>query len=219
MDLNGKNGGGGGPKQKFSFKTAAATSSGFNVAAAEFVPSWGVAAAQQSQPQQYQQTQPQQYQQTQPQYQQPQQYQQQYQYNQNGYYGGANQQQQYYATNQYQQFTPPQKPATSSIPYFEPKSTTTSSKADGSNTSLNKEAKNPKPASPKPSAKPQPKPEKKQPAKAKPATVSTPAPSSAPIIVDEPEENFDMTNVKENVNILFMGHVDAGKSTMGGHIL
>jgi Elongation factor Tu GTP binding domain len=37
--------------------------------------------------------------------------------------------------------------------------------------------------------------------------------------VVEEEEKFDMTGVKENVNILFMGHVDAGKSTMGGHIL
>jgi peptide chain release factor subunit 3 len=35
----------------------------------------------------------------------------------------------------------------------------------------------------------------------------------------EEEEAFNMTDVKENANILFMGHVDAGKSTMGGHIL
>ncbi|KAI3651956.1 hypothetical protein MP228_003259 [Amoeboaphelidium protococcarum] len=33
------------------------------------------------------------------------------------------------------------------------------------------------------------------------------------------EETFYQTGGKEHVNIVFIGHVDAGKSTMGGHIL
>jgi peptide chain release factor subunit 3 len=45
---------------------------------------------------------------------------------------------------------------------------------------------------------------------------SEPAPVPIP---DGPEEEIDLSGVQENMNVLFMGHVDAGKSTMGGHIL
>jgi peptide chain release factor subunit 3 len=39
-------------------------------------------------------------------------------------------------------------------------------------------------------------------------------------IEDEPEEEEGEEEVgKEHVNIVFIGHVDAGKSTMGGHLL
>ncbi|KAI8913112.1 P-loop containing nucleoside triphosphate hydrolase protein [Powellomyces hirtus] len=48
-----------------------------------------------------------------------------------------------------------------------------------------------------------------------------PAPVPEPEVDDEPEEeNFDDdVTGKENMNIVFIGHVDAGKSTMGGHLL
>ena len=55
----------------------------------------------------------------------------------------------------------------------------------------------------------------------KPVPAAEPeAPSPAEIAAAaEDEAEVDMTGIKENVNILFMGHVDAGKSTIGGHIL
>lgn len=46
--------------------------------------------------------------------------------------------------------------------------------------------------------------------------------SPKPKVVEKlPIEKYDPTtdNSKEHLNIVFMGHVDAGKSTMGGHIL
>ena len=40
------------------------------------------------------------------------------------------------------------------------------------------------------------------------------------VAAPEEEEEADLTGLqKEHLNIIFMGHVDAGKSTMGGHIL
>ena len=50
-------------------------------------------------------------------------------------------------------------------------------------------------------------------------TKPAPEPEISGEVAAEEEEELDMTGVKENVNILFMGHVDAGKSTIGGHIL
>jgi peptide chain release factor subunit 3 len=43
-------------------------------------------------------------------------------------------------------------------------------------------------------------------------------------VVDVPDLDDDKDDVteetgKEHLNIIFIGHVDAGKSTMGGHIL
>lgn len=39
-------------------------------------------------------------------------------------------------------------------------------------------------------------------------------------IDDEPEESEEEEELgKEHLNIVFIGHVDAGKSTMGGHLL
>lgn len=66
------------------------------------------------------------------------------------------------------------------------------------------------------------KPKKKELAAKKEALAEAPSKKEKEKVkekVVEEEESVDMTGVKENVNILFMGHVDAGKSTMGGHIL
>ncbi|KAH6577675.1 hypothetical protein BASA60_003937 [Batrachochytrium salamandrivorans] len=46
------------------------------------------------------------------------------------------------------------------------------------------------------------------------------APVHAPVVDYNEEENTQLGDgVKEHLNIIFLGHVDAGKSTMGGHIL
>ncbi|KAJ3271149.1 translation termination factor GTPase eRF3 [Terramyces sp. JEL0728] len=58
-----------------------------------------------------------------------------------------------------------------------------------------------------------------KPAAKKEEPKKTAAPAPTPKVVDEPEEEISVDGIKENINILFMGHVDAGKSTMGGHIL
>ncbi|KAG0306674.1 translation termination factor GTPase eRF3 [Dissophora globulifera] len=77
----------------------------------------------------------------------------------------------------------------------------------------------PKPATPvsKP-ASPAPKPLKKG---AAPASATSAATSA---VDDDDEEVVDQTTLteffgKEHINVLFIGHVDAGKSTMGGRIL
>ncbi|KAJ3021080.1 translation termination factor GTPase eRF3 [Thoreauomyces humboldtii] len=62
------------------------------------------------------------------------------------------------------------------------------------------------------------------PAPAEPAAaVPTPAPAAPEAVVeDEPEEEEEdepEEEGKEHLNIVFIGHVDAGKSTMGGHLL
>ncbi|KAG0358288.1 translation termination factor GTPase eRF3, partial [Gamsiella multidivaricata] len=76
----------------------------------------------------------------------------------------------------------------------------------------------PKPASPAPKAPVAEAPKKKAEAP-KPA----PAPAAAPAPVEEEEdvdqETLDEFFGKEHVNVIFIGHVDAGKSTMGGRIL
>lgn len=55
--------------------------------------------------------------------------------------------------------------------------------------------------------------------KAVPSTILLEASESIQNMVDE-EDTFDVTALgKEHLNIIFIGHVDAGKSTMGGHIL
>ncbi|KAL7323141.1 translation termination factor GTPase eRF3 [Mucor circinelloides] len=80
----------------------------------------------------------------------------------------------------------------------------------------------PKPAeeAPKPAAEaPKPKP-----AAPKPKAAPTPAPKKAPEPVQDDVEDVDDEVVadlygKEHLNVVFMGHVDAGKSTMGGNIL
>lgn len=48
------------------------------------------------------------------------------------------------------------------------------------------------------------------------STTNTPKSSSGVKTVVAPPK--DLTE-KENVNIIFIGHVDAGKSTIGGHIM
>ncbi|OAJ32831.1 hypothetical protein BDEG_28711 [Batrachochytrium dendrobatidis JEL423] len=51
--------------------------------------------------------------------------------------------------------------------------------------------------------------------------VPTPVPAPVAPVIDEPEEEDIRLGegVKKHLNIIFLGHVDAGKSTMGGHIL
>ncbi|KAF9432207.1 translation termination factor GTPase eRF3 [Entomortierella beljakovae] len=79
----------------------------------------------------------------------------------------------------------------------------------------------PKPASPAPKA-PAVEAPKKKPETPKP---STPAPTSAtpsePEVDEDPLDQETLTEFfgKEHVNVIFIGHVDAGKSTMGGRIL
>ncbi|KAG0069748.1 translation termination factor GTPase eRF3, partial [Podila epicladia] len=77
----------------------------------------------------------------------------------------------------------------------------------------------PKPATP--ASKPVEAPKKKA-ETPKPASAS-PAPAAAPEVVedDEPVDQETLTEFfgKEHMNVIFIGHVDAGKSTMGGRIL
>ena len=58
--------------------------------------------------------------------------------------------------------------------------------------------------------------------KSAPAPAPAPAPVVAPVEMSqeekEAEEEF-FQDAKEHFNIVFIGHVDAGKSTMGGHLL
>ncbi|KAF9923136.1 translation termination factor GTPase eRF3, partial [Modicella reniformis] len=81
----------------------------------------------------------------------------------------------------------------------------------------------PKPASPAPKA-PTPAAEAKKKAEApKTAAATASAPAAAPT-EEEEEEVVDQETLteffgKEHVNVIFIGHVDAGKSTMGGRIL
>ncbi|GAN00657.1 eukaryotic polypeptide chain release factor 3 [Mucor ambiguus] len=76
------------------------------------------------------------------------------------------------------------------------------------------------PAAPKPAAEaPKPKP-----AAPKPKAAPAAAPKKAPEPVQDEVEDVDDEVVadlygKEHLNVVFMGHVDAGKSTMGGNIL
>ncbi|KAF9578558.1 translation termination factor GTPase eRF3 [Lunasporangiospora selenospora] len=76
----------------------------------------------------------------------------------------------------------------------------------------------PAPAAPKPAApKPAEAAPKAAPKKAEPA----PAAAPAPVEEEEPMDQETLTEFfgKEHVNVIFIGHVDAGKSTMGGRIL
>lgn len=57
--------------------------------------------------------------------------------------------------------------------------------------------------------------EESPPAKPAPAPVVEPTPKPAPVKKAPPPK----VERKDNVNIVFIGHVDAGKSTIGGHIL
>ncbi|KAI5965347.1 SUP35 [Candida pseudojiufengensis] len=73
---------------------------------------------------------------------------------------------------------------------------------------------------------PAPKESTPAPSKSSTAKSSTPAPSvSADAVAKEQEDEVDeevvkdMFGGKDHVSIIFMGHVDAGKSTMGGNIL
>ncbi|KAF9159479.1 translation termination factor GTPase eRF3 [Mortierella sp. AD011] len=84
-----------------------------------------------------------------------------------------------------------------------------------------------KPASPAPKpASPAPKPAAAAEApkkKVETPKASTPAPTPAPA-AEEEEDVVDQETLteffgKEHVNVIFIGHVDAGKSTMGGRIL
>lgn len=66
--------------------------------------------------------------------------------------------------------------------------------------------------------------ESKPPIKDIPSETASPKSSPAPkpkIVEKVAVEKYDPTtdHSKEHLNIVFMGHVDAGKSTMGGHIL
>ncbi|CAO3631672.1 unnamed protein product [Mucor fragilis] len=76
------------------------------------------------------------------------------------------------------------------------------------------------PAAPKPAAE-APKPKAAAP---KPKAAPAAAPKKAPEPVQDEVEDVDDEVVadlygKEHLNVVFMGHVDAGKSTMGGNIL
>lgn len=77
------------------------------------------------------------------------------------------------------------------------------------------EAPAPAASEPVPEAKAQPPAPKKEAAPA-------PAPAAAEVIPEEDNEfvkEFLNDNYKEHLNVIFMGHVDAGKSTMGGNLL
>ncbi|KAI1320946.1 translation termination factor GTPase eRF3 [Mortierella claussenii] len=82
----------------------------------------------------------------------------------------------------------------------------------------------PKPASPAPKAPAAEAPKKKVEAPKAPAATAA-APAAAPAApVEEEEDAVDQETLteffgKEHVNVIFIGHVDAGKSTMGGRIL
>ncbi|KAG5419228.1 SUP35 [Candida metapsilosis] len=81
----------------------------------------------------------------------------------------------------------------------------------------------------KPSKESTPTPKETTPAPASKPKQSTPAPAKAAVSADavakEQEDEVDeevvkdMFGGKDHVSIIFMGHVDAGKSTMGGNIL
>lgn len=77
-----------------------------------------------------------------------------------------------------------------------------------------------KPASPAPKAPAAEAPKKKVEAAPKPAA-ATPAPAPAPVEEEEVVDQETLTEFfgKEHMNVIFIGHVDAGKSTMGGRIL
>lgn len=192
MNLGNAAGGGGGPAKKFSFKKS------LNVGAAEFVPgggsSWGAPA--------------------QPVQQQP------YYNNQQGYYQQEPSYQQAYQAPQQMPYFAPQKSQGPSIPYIPPKAKTESKPAAAAAAAKPaapaKSPSVPAVASKESSPVASPKTAPKKVAEKKHASAAI---EKKTIVSDEPEEEVDMTNVKENVNILFMGHVDAGKSTMGGHIL
>ncbi|KAI9145390.1 P-loop containing nucleoside triphosphate hydrolase protein [Paraphysoderma sedebokerense] len=79
--------------------------------------------------------------------------------------------------------------------------------ASGSPSKTDSAAKQAK-AGPKPSPK-------KEPAQAKP----TPPAEPAELSKEEEEIAAEFFASKEHLNLVFIGHVDAGKSTMGGHIL
>ncbi|KAK4517854.1 uncharacterized protein ATC70_001202 [Mucor velutinosus] len=79
------------------------------------------------------------------------------------------------------------------------------------------------PAAPKPAAEaPKPKPATPKP-KAAPAPAPAPKKAPEPVVQDDVEDVDDEVVAdlygKEHLNVVFMGHVDAGKSTMGGNIL
>ncbi|KAG1124043.1 hypothetical protein G6F42_009989 [Rhizopus arrhizus] len=82
-----------------------------------------------------------------------------------------------------------------------------------------------KPAAPAAEApKPAAEAPKPKPAAPKPKATPAPAPKKAPEPVQDDVEDVDDEVVadlygKEHLNVVFMGHVDAGKSTMGGNIL
>ncbi|KAI8618374.1 P-loop containing nucleoside triphosphate hydrolase protein [Chytriomyces sp. MP71] len=77
------------------------------------------------------------------------------------------------------------------------------------------------PASPATAKKEAPAPEKKEEEKkATPNVIEATATVAALSVADEEEEiPIEESGLKEHLNIVFIGHVDAGKSTMGGHIL
>ncbi|KAF9163885.1 translation termination factor GTPase eRF3 [Actinomortierella ambigua] len=80
-------------------------------------------------------------------------------------------------------------------------------------------------AAPAPKPAPAPAPAKApaapKPAEAKKAAPAEPAKPAEPIPDDDPvdQETLNEFFGKEHVNVIFIGHVDAGKSTMGGRIL
>ena len=94
---------------------------------------------------------------------------------------------------------------------------------------LNKTVEDPKPVNPAPVVKPASPAPAAKPAAAAPKKPSAPkaaaTPAAAPAAAEvEEEEVVDQETLteffgKEHMNVIFIGHVDAGKSTMGGRIL
>ncbi|GMM36477.1 translation termination factor GTPase eRF3 [Saccharomycopsis crataegensis] len=66
--------------------------------------------------------------------------------------------------------------------------------------------------------KEEPAPVKKVEKKAAPAAAATPEPKEEETYID-PEVEKDLFDRKETMSVIFMGHVDAGKSTLSGNIL
>ncbi|KAJ3127208.1 translation termination factor GTPase eRF3 [Nowakowskiella sp. JEL0407] len=220
----------------------------YNMGAQEFVPSWLQNQNQQQQqwypPQNMQQQYNPYYQQ---QYQQPyanQYHQPYYQQQQQNYY--APQQQQYQP--QQQAYNPSQsyssqKPVTAnqsvSTPPANSNQTTTPAvrQQQQQQPAVVKSLSTPKPQPPAPTTQKEPTKEKetkeakepKEPVKSdpeptiKPSATSTPTapkkPAQPTTTFKEPDFSDVKDDGKETVNIIFIGHVDAGKSTMSGHLL
>jgi peptide chain release factor subunit 3 len=193
--MDNKQGGGGGPK--FSFESAFANK---KVQSFEFVPSWSQESYQESQ-ESYQQ-----------------------EAYQDGYQNSYSYYQQQEEEDNYVAYDPTVKPK-KMVPPIKPK-TNEKAKIDDSKQKEKKDVlkiddskQKEKKELPKdePAAKKDESLEKKDDSKSKDAAKKVKPQEVFEIPANETVDISELS--KEHLNIIFMGHVDAGKSTMGGHIL